>query len=77
MQTVGVNGLSLKPVWHKLINMNGRNVATSMYFLTNRDIKELKVNSIKLISFTVNNQLMGLSLTKNRNLIKTELNLLK
>lgn len=31
IQTTGNNGISLKPVMHKLINMNGRNVASSIY----------------------------------------------
>ena len=73
IQTTGIKGLTLSPVWHKLINMNGQNVAASMYILTNRDINELKINPIKLISFTAYNQPVGLNLTKNKNLIIDEI----
>lgn len=73
IQTKGTEGLSLSSVWHKLINMNGLNVATSMYLLTDRDINELKINPIKLISFTAYNQPVGLNLTKNKNLVIDEI----
>ena len=73
IQTTGTKGLSLSPVWHKLINMNGFDVATSMYLLTNRDIVELKAKPIKLISFNAYNQPVGLNLTKNKDLVITEL----
>lgn len=73
IQTNGTEGLSLSPVWHKLINMNGQNVATSMYILTNKDIDQLKIREIKLISFNSNNQPVGLNLTKNKDLLIIEL----
>lgn len=73
IQTNGTEGLSLLPVWHKLINMNGQNVATSMYILTNKDIDQLKIREIKLISFNSNNQPVGLNLTKNKDLLIIEL----
>lgn len=73
IQTTGNKGLSLKPVFHKIINMNGQNAASSMYLLTNRDINELKINNIKLISFNAYNQPVGLTLTKNKDLIVKEL----
>lgn len=44
--------------------MNGQNAASSMYLLTNRDINELKINNIKLISFNTDNLPVGLTLTK-------------
>ena len=72
IQTTGVRGISLKPIFHKLINMNGRNVASSMYQLSEKDIKELKGKSIKLISFNAYGQPIGLNLTKNKNLLITE-----
>lgn len=77
IQTTGNEGISLKPVMHKLINMNGRNVATSMYILTSRDIIELKSKLIKLISFYVNRQPVGLNLTKNKDLLIKEFLILK
>jgi hypothetical protein len=73
IQTTGTKGLSLEPVFHKLITMNGRKVASSMYLLTNRDIGELKTNNIKLISFNAYNQPVGLTLTTNKDLIVKEL----
>jgi hypothetical protein len=73
VQTTGTKGLSLEPVFHKLINMNGRQVASSMYLLTNRDINELKINNIKLISFNAYNQPISLNLTKDKDLILKEL----
>lgn len=47
--------------------MNGQNAASSMYLLTNRDINELKINNIKLISYNTDNQTVGLNLTKKLN----------
>ena len=73
IQTTGDKGLSLLPVWHKMINMNGRNVATSMYLLTNNNIEELKIRPIKLISFNAYDQPVGLNLTMNKNLLINEL----
>ena len=73
IQTTGTKGLSLEPVFHKIINMNGQKVASSMYLLTNRDINELKINNIKLISFNAYNQPVGLTLTKNKDLIVKQL----
>lgn len=77
VQTTGNKGISLKPVMHKLINMNGRNVATSMYLLTPRDIIELKSKLIKLVSFYVNGQPIGLNLTKNKDILVKEFSILK
>jgi hypothetical protein len=76
IQTTGNKGISLKPVMHKLINMNGRNVASSMYSLTNRDIIELKSKSLKLVSFYVNAQPIGLTLTKNKDILIKEFSIL-
>lgn len=77
IQTTGTKGLILPPVWHKLINMNGQNVASSMYLLTNRDINELKIRLIKLINFTAYNQPIGLNLTKNNDILMKEFSILK
>lgn len=77
IQTTGNKGISLKPVMHKLINMNGRNVASSMYVLTNRDIIELKSKMLKLVSFYVNGQPIGLNLTKNKDVLIKEFSILK
>jgi hypothetical protein len=72
IQTTGNKRLTLLPVWHKLINMNGQNVATSMYLLTKRDINELKIRPVKLINFTVYNQPVGLNLSKNKDVLIKE-----
>lgn len=77
VQTTGNKGISLKPVMHKLINMNGRNVATSMYLMTPRDIIELKSKLIKLVSFYVNGHPVGLNLTKNKDILIKEFSILK
>lgn len=77
IQTTGKNGISLKPVMNELINMNGRQVAASMYYLTERDIKELSNNTIKMISFNVDNEIIALHLTENKDLLIKEFNLLK
>jgi hypothetical protein len=53
--------------------MNGQNVATSMYLLTDKDINQLKINEIKLISFNAYDQPVGLNLTKNKDLLIIEL----
>ena len=53
--------------------MSGQNSAFSMYLLTNRDINELKINNIKLISYNTDNQLVGLTLTKNKDLAAKQL----
>lgn len=76
IQSTGNRGISLKPVMHKLINMNGRNIASSMYSLTNRDIIKLKSKSLELISFYVNEQPIGLSLTKNKDILIKEFSVL-
>jgi len=73
IQTTGIEALILSPVFHKLMNLNGKNVAMSMYTLTDRDINELKINPIEMISFTAYNQPVGLSLNKNKNLIIDEI----
>jgi DNA segregation ATPase FtsK/SpoIIIE-like protein len=52
--------------------MNGRNVASSMYILTNRDIIELKSKLIKLVGFNINGQPVGLNLTKNKDILIKE-----
>lgn len=77
IQTNGNKGISLKPVMHKLINMNGRNVASSMYILTNRDIIELKSKLMKLVSFYIHGQPIGLNLTKNKDMLIKEFSILK
>jgi hypothetical protein len=44
-----------------------------MYLLTDKDINQLKINEIKLISFNAYDQLVGLNLTKNKDLLIIEL----
>ena len=76
IQTIGKNGISLEPVYNRLVSMNSREVALSMYYLTERDINELKSNSIKLISFTINNEIIALNLTENRDVLVKEFEIL-
>lgn len=76
IQTTGNNGISLVPIMNKLINMDGREVATSMYSLTIRDIKELSNHQIKMLTFRVNDEIIALHLTKNKDLLIKEFSLL-
>jgi len=76
IQTTGKNGISLEPAYNRLVTMNGREVALSMYYLTERDINEFKSNSIKLISFTINNEITALNLTENRDVLVKEFEIL-
>ncbi|WP_281227598.1 hypothetical protein [Flavobacterium aquiphilum] len=76
IQTTGKNGISLKPAYNRLVTMNGREVALSMYYLTEREINELKSNSIKLISFTISNEIIALNLTENKDVFIKEFEIL-
>lgn len=76
IQTTGNKGISLKSVMHKLVNINGTNVASSMFLLSNRDITELKSKSLKLVSFYVNSKPLGLTITKNKEILIKELSIL-
>lgn len=76
IQTTGKNGISLEPAYNRLVTMNGREVALSMYYLTEREINELKSNSIKLISFTIKDEIIALNLTENRDVLVKEFEIL-
>lgn len=76
IQTTGKNGISLEPAYNRLVTLNGREVALSMYYLTEREINELKSNSIKLISFNVNDEIIALNLTENRDVLVKEFEIL-
>lgn len=76
IQTTGKNGISLEPAYNRLVTINGREVALSMYYLTGREINELKSNSIKLISFNVNDEIIALNLTENRDVLVKEFEIL-
>ena len=73
IQTTGTKGILLESVFHKLVDMNGRKVASSMYLLTESDIMELKKSPIKLIAFEINGSPIGLNLTKNKSILVTEM----
>lgn len=76
IQTTGKKGILLKSVMHKLININGRNVATSMFLLSKHDVVELKSRSLKLVSFYVNSQPIALTINKNRDVLLKEFTIL-
>ncbi|QBN19756.1 hypothetical protein [Flavobacterium nackdongense] len=76
IQTTGKNGISLEPIYNRLVTMNGREVAASMYYLTERDINELKSNPTKLISFNLNDEIIALNLTENRDVLIKEFSIL-
>jgi len=76
IQTTGNKGISLKPVMHKLININGKNVASSMFLLSKRDVQELNLKPLKLVSFYVNSLIVGLTVNKNKDVLIKEFSLL-
>lgn len=76
IQTTGKNGISLEPAYNRLVTMNGREVALSLYYLTEREINELKSNPVKLISFNVNDEIIALNLTENRDVLVKEFSIL-
>lgn len=76
IQTTGKKGILLKSVMHKLININGRNVATSMFLLSKHDVVELKSRPLKLVSFFVNSQPIALTINKNRDVLLKEFTIL-
>jgi len=72
IQTTSNNGLSLKPYTNKLITMNGNEVATSIYLLTQKDIDQLKKYPLKTISVNYGDSMIGLTTTENKSLIINE-----
>lgn len=72
IQTNGNKGISLVPIMNKLVNMDGRDVAISMYSLDGKDIKELSIYPIKMISFNVNSEIIALHSTENEDLLLKE-----
>lgn len=76
IQTTGKNGISLEAAYNRLVTMNGREVALSMYYLTEREINELKSNPVKLISFNVNDEIIALNLSENRDVLVKEFEIL-
>lgn len=74
LQTTNDKGISLTPHIHKMIKMNGNDVATSIYYLTERDINELQKYSLKTVAFTINGEIIGLTVTENKALLINEFN---
>ena len=72
IQTTNTNGISLKPYLHKMIEMNGQDVATSIYYLEQSDVDELKKYALKTLAFTIDSQIIGLTVTENPNLLQNE-----
>jgi len=52
--------------------MNGQQIGTSIYYLTQKDIALLKKYPLKTLSVKIGNNLIGLSTTENKNLIMHE-----
>jgi hypothetical protein len=49
--------------------MNGKEIGTSIYYLTQKDIAQLEKYPLKTLSVKVNNNIIGLTITENKNLI--------
>ena len=56
--------------------MNGNKVSTTIYYLTNKDLQELKTYTLKTISFKINGELIGMTVTQNKDLLIKEFNCL-
>jgi hypothetical protein len=69
IQTTGDTGISLKSYRHELVTMNGKEIGTSIYYLTQKDIAQLEKYPLKTLSVKVNNNIIGLTITENKNLI--------
>lgn len=76
LQTTNNNGISLKPHVSEVIEMNGNEVSTTIYYLTSKDLQELKTFNLKTVSFTINGEIIGMSVTQNKDLIIKEFNCL-
>lgn len=72
LQTTNNKGISLTPHVHKMIKMNGNNVATSIYYLSEKDVQELKKHPLKTLAFNINNEIIGLTATENKSLLVNE-----
>jgi len=72
IQTTNHAGISLTPHIHKMVKMNGNDVATSVYYLSDRDIIELKTYTLKTLAFDMNGEIIGLTTTENKNLLINE-----
>lgn len=76
IQTTNKYGLSLAPHISKMIQMNGRDVSTTIYYLTKKDISELKAHNLKTVAFTINGEMLGMTVTENKDLLIKEYNCL-
>lgn len=76
IQTTGNNGISLKPSVSEVIEMNGNKVLTTIYYLTNKDLQELKTYTLKTISFKINGELIGMKVTQDMDSLIKEFNCL-
>jgi hypothetical protein len=76
LQTTNNVGISLTPYISKIIDMNGNDVTTTIYYLTKKDITELKTYNLKTIAFTINGEIIGMTVTQNKDLLTKEFNCL-
>ena len=73
LQTTNVEGIRLKPILSKMIQMNGRDVAIGQYKIDQRTFEELKNYNLKSIFFYVNSELIGSTVTENRSVLKKQI----
>lgn len=73
IQTEGIKGLVLKLVKSEQVEMNGRKLATALYEIDKVSFVELKKYPLKSIFFYLEDKLTGATVTKNKNLIITEI----
>lgn len=74
IQTESEEGIRLKPVLSRLMKMNGKNLALSLYLITERDYKILKNNSLKSVFFHLEGDLTGNTVTENESILENQLN---
>lgn len=72
LQTTNNVGISLTPYISKMIDMNGNDISTTIYYLTKKDIAELKIYNLKTIAFTINGEIIGMTVTQNKDLLIKE-----
>jgi len=76
LQTTNNVGISLTSHISKMIEMNGNDVSMTIYNLTKKDIIELKTYNLKTVAFTINGEIIGMTVTQNKDLIINEYNCL-
>ena len=64
--------VNLEPVFHKVLNPNGKVIESSLFYLSENDIKFLEKFPLQKIIFKVNNDTIILNVTYNKNIFIDE-----